>query len=411
MDTIRSTTGVNQLGQKAHNLSLILRFLIRSGGSSRVRLAEYTGLTQAAIGKMIGELSEAGLVFESADPDLSVSGKGRKPVLLQINGTPFRAVCLRMNREHLSGAVCDLTGRVYLTKERIVPPLTDARTSMNCLLEICEELIHESDILPMCLGIAVPGPFNYRTSRICMETSFPGWSQIDLKQELESRFHLPAFADQDANCGALAETWTGNWNVDEDLLYVIADIGIGAGLIHHGRIFRGALGYAGEIGHISINMYGPRCECGNRGCLELYSSSQSLRDQYLQAKYGPLQPDPHTELSADEILALVRSGDPLACEVYRNSISCLAFGTVSLINALNPDTIVFSDRLTRGGPLFLDTINRTLKQYLIEELYERTRILVSACPGDPILLGSGLLAFDHLLRDPLYYFHSEQSGR
>jgi cation transport protein ChaC len=155
-------------------------------------------------------------------------------------------------------------------------------------------------------------------------------------------------------------------------------------------------GYAGEIGHGSINFAGPLCECGNRGCLELYASSEALKEAYALTRLSQGGEAPESQ----EVLRLVRAGESSAQDAYRRVVSHLAFGVVGLINALNPDCVVFADRMVEGGPLFLETVDGVLRRHLMPEVYSQLKVSVNRFPGDPMLLGASVVALDNLLMRP-----------
>ena len=252
------------------------------------------------------------------------------------------------------------------------------------------------------VGVALPGPLDLRNSRIKIMSGFPGWEDIDIRSVLRGTLKLPVFIEQDANCGALAELWCGEQSAT-NLLYITCDRGVGAGIVVKGNIYHGHHGYAGEFGHMSINISGPRCECGNRGCLELYSSTWALENEYQKALFSRNfdKPDANGFLPSRDILRKVRQGDPLACEVYTNTVRYLAFGTVNLINILNPDQVVFADKITEGGSLFLETVRETLEAHLMPGLYDDLQVRISSIQEDPIMLGTSVLVFDCILNTAL----------
>ena len=198
-----------------------------------------------------------------------------------------------------------------------------------------------------------------------------------MKPRLPGPFIAPVFLEHDANCGAMAELWYGAHRRDENLLYVVCDRGVGAGLIVGGDIYHGANGYSGEIGHASINFAGPLCECGNRGCLELYASSEALKEAYARSRLI----EGGAAAGSDEILDLVRKGDRAAVNAYRQVASHLAFGVIGLINTLNPNCVVFADRMVEVGGVFLDTVRNVLSRHLMPEIYESLNLSVEQPAG------------------------------
>ena len=185
--------------------------------------------------------------------------------------------------------------------------------------------------------------------------------------------------------------------------YVTCDRGVGAGIVIKGNVYHGRHGYAGEFGHMSINIGGPRCECGNRGCLELYSSTWALENEYQKALFNRNLEgqDDNNFQTANDILKKVRQGDPLACEIYRNIVRYLAFGTVSLINMLNPDQVIFADKITEGGSLFLETVHEIFRMHLMPDLYKDLKVKTSSIQKDPIMLGASVLVYNCILETAL----------
>ena len=395
-------TSINQVLLKENNISVVMQALRANDRCTRIGLSEITGLTQATITKIVAQLIEWGAVSEI---DSVGSGVGRKAICLHLNTENYHVAAVRINRDYIILAIYDMDGRVYDMEQCEISFMDGAQISMDAMIARLKELIARAGLPIHCVGVAVPGPFNYRTGRISLMSGFPGWHEIDIKGQMEAALGLSVFVDHDANCGALAETWFSPLDGASDLLFICADRGIGAGFILNSSLYRGADGFAGEFGHASINMFGPRCECGNRGCLELFGSTVALESAYRQEVYDPMKPGSVLEhVSAREILSLVREGDPAACSAYSKTVGYLGFGAVSLINTLNPQVVVFGDKLINGGPLFLQVINETFRQYLVPENYKGLRVKLCELDGDPMLLGASVLAFEQMLGNPLTCF-------
>ena len=395
-------TSINQDLQKENNISVVMHALRANDRCTRTALSELTGLTQATITKIVGQLIDWGAVSEI---DSIGGGVGRRAICLHLNTEKYLVAAVRINRKYINLAVYDMDGRLYDMEQLQISFLDGVQGSMERLIARLREMLGRVRLPVQSIGVAVPGPFNYRTGRISLMSGFSGWNEIDIKGRLESAFALPVYVDQDANCGALAELWFAESESASDMLFICADRGIGAGLILNSSLYRGAKGFAGEFGHASINVFGPRCECGNRGCLELYGSTTALESTYRQEIFDPLQPSSVPEhISSQEIMALVRAGDPVACRAYSKTVGYLGVGVVGLINALNPSEVVFSDKLIQGGELFLEVIRATLRQYLLAETLEGMRVKVCELDGDPMLLGASVMAFDEMLRNPLTFF-------
>ena len=391
-------SGINRDAQKELNLSLVIRALHAGRAETRIGLTRITGLKQATITKIVKQLQGWGLVAETTGQDAPM---GRKPMGLTLRADRFYLGAARVNRSYLASAVYDIAGGLVAYDEVPNRPELGAAASLEALRALVKSTLARAPGEVMGLGVALPGPYNARTKRITLMSGFPGWAKVDIEEGL-SGLGLPVFLEHDANCGALAELWYGEHRRDENLLYVVCDRGVGAGLIAGGQVYHGASGYAGEIGHASINFAGPLCECGNRGCLELYASSEALKEAYAldRLSHGGEAPD------AGEVLRLVRAGDAAARDAYRRVTGQLAFGVVGLINALNPDCVVFADRMVEAGELFLETVDGVFRRHLMPEMYAQLKVSVNRLPGDPMLLGAGVVALDSLLTRP-----SETFGR
>jgi predicted NBD/HSP70 family sugar kinase len=236
-------------------------------------------------------------------------------------------------------------------------------------------------------------------------SNFAGWNNVNLVNDFSSRYNVPVFLDHDANCAALGEQIFGKYKDCKNVLYILCDRGVGAGLILDGEIFHGFQGMAGEMGHVSINKYGPLCECGNRGCLELYCSMVALENEYKSLKAEDENSGISTEyyVSADEILRRVRTGsDPIALKCYTRIVKNLAIGTAGMINLLNPELVIFADQIINGGEsVFLPIVNSTLKQILLKDIYDNITVGISSMKDDPALVGAGVMAFDKIFSSPL----------
>lgn len=396
---------VNLQDLKESNIAQVLRSICTTKNCSRVSLAHSTGLKQATITKIVNRLIDWGIVRE--DEAISSTAVGRKPVRLIINAEKYLVVSVRLERNNILLAVMDIAGGLHYQSDSPIKEHSEPSAVLEKLKSMIRIAIDNMAVPPMAIGLAVPGPLNRTKSRITLMSTSPGWEQIDIKGELAEAFHLPILINHNANCGALAEQWYGDFHAYSNILYVLCDRGVGSGLILNGSIYYGAQGFAGEIGHMSINKYGPICECGNRGCLELYASTFALENEYKRNVAEMLPSDYPDELylPAETILTRVRNrSDDAALKSYDRIVSNLGFGIVGIVNVINPDLIIFADRIIDGGSRFLEIMDRTLKTYLLPDVYNNLTIATSTLQHDSSLIGAGVFAFEHVLQTPSAYF-------
>lgn len=373
----------------------VLRSIIDMEHPTRTALAKRLSLSQSGMTKIISQLQAARLVYEYASMD---SKRGRHPVELRINADIGAAIAVRLNRDYVSAALCTIDGRVLFTSRRAVSPGDGPEPAIGCVAALVKDAAARSALPVLAVGIALPGPFDVRNGRIAMMSGFPGWKDVDLKQRLSEAFPYPVYLDHDANCGARAEMSFGRYRHRNSIVYILCDRGIGAGIILENGIYSNPRGFTGEFGHMSINALGQRCECGNNGCLELYASSGALEREYQKELFERnISADPSTQ--AGDIYRLVREGDIPARRAFARVCKYLAFGTVSLINLMGPEIVMFDDRITEGGPFFLECVRETLRHHLLPEIYDALVVDVSSLSGDAVMIGASALAFEKALDD------------
>jgi N-acetylglucosamine repressor len=249
------------------------------------------------------------------------------------------------------------------------------------------------------IGLATPGPLFRNEGRIALMTFFPGWEKINIQDELIREYSLPVYVEHDAKAGALAHWWFGDHQPDHGIMiYVAAGQGVGAGIVIDGTVYRGALGMAGEIGHMSIDYKGPQCECGNKGCLELYASSSALLNT-MGKDYTSLK----------SFWKALHEGDSQIEEAVRRAAWFLGIGIVNVINVYNPDRIILGDEMAEAGELLLSTVIEVVKTNILPDVWSRLTIELAPPNKDFMLMGAATIAIDSLLNQPSTYLRNAES--
>ena len=258
--------------------------------------------------------------------------------------------------------------------------------------------------MPVGIGVALPGPYLPAKGKIELMSGSPGWAEIDLEAELSRAYRLPVVLEHDANCGALAELWYGGGDTGRNLLFVNIADGIGAGIITNGHLYRGQLGIAGEIGHMSINFNGPRCECGNRGCMELYCSLKRLKENYDEIRLSQNAAEENGK-TAEEILRSAAGGDECAAEALRRCVSYLGIGLANIVNIIDPGTIILSDRFAEAGETLVSLVWENIRRYLLPDIAAGVTVRLASEPRETIMLrGSAIAVMERLLHSPAAHF-------
>jgi predicted NBD/HSP70 family sugar kinase len=223
-----------------------------------------------------------------------------------------------------------------------------------------------------------------------------------LASQLRWQREFPVFFEHDANCAALAEWWyQDSASGYSSILFLCAGPGIGAGIIENGNILSGSQGMAGEVGHMSINYSGPLCECGHRGCLELYAGTYALENEAAALlKKGFPSSLSLNNAHADAILAAVNAGDPLALTAFDRIASALGFGVVNMVNIYNPEVIYIGDTLSKAPERLLKIINTVVKENLRPPVYDKLRIEISRFdPEETVMPGISAMVFNNIVNN------------
>lgn len=399
---VKITKGLNNEDLMMSNRAIILQRLKRTEVCSRAEIAKDTGLTQASISKIISSLMEFNIVHETG----YISGEmGRRSRGIALNAAAFKVIGIKISRRSFSVGLFDISGKDYDIYNESIAEDQSPKTSISKMKSVALEYMNKSmDVI--AVGVAVPGPYLRKESRIAVMTETTGWNFLDLKKEFSDLGGVPVFIEHDANSAAIAEWWFGNYRMDTDtLVYLLADEGIGAGVVVNGNLIRGTNGIAAEIGHISVNVAGERCGCGNYGCLEGYCSSLAFVKKAKEA----LEREPssslaiHHHLTASHIFEAANAGDELAVRLVEYAGKYLGYGIVTLVNAYDPSVIVIGNTMAKGGGLLMESIKKVVEDRVIPEVYEKLSIEFTKFKIDPILYGAAAIATDHFLKNPTVF--------
>nr|WP_217254481.1 ROK family transcriptional regulator [Streptomyces sp. AC602_WCS936] len=284
--------GANLLALRSHNTALVLDLLrtAGAGGISRLELAERTGLTPQAVSKITARLREDGLAAE-AGRRASTGGKPR--TVLRLVPEAGHAIGVHLDRDELRAVLVDLDGAVVAERRSGLDLGAGARAVVEGVARAARELVagalRSSDgtlaAVPglLGLGVALPGPLDHVRGVLHRVTGFPEWDGFPLRDALARRLGLPVVVDKDTNAAALGLAVGGEGGDGGSFAYLHLGTGLGAGLVIGGGVHRGARTGAGEFGHQVIQLDGPPCTCGARGCTEALCLAAVARGDLAEA--------------------------------------------------------------------------------------------------------------------------------
>lgn len=370
--------GVRHDSMRARNLAVVLDAIHRTGPHTRAALAEMTGLTKTTVSSLVADLLEAGAVTESG----AVRGgeRGRPGVAVSLSGHRVATLGLEINIDYLAACVVDLTRTVRLRGTR---PADNRNSNPADILQRLRDLVkettaeaEESGLRIIGAALAVPGTVE---GGVLRSAPHLGWRDVRVADLID----LPFAIDNEANLAALGELWFGSRA--SDFLYVSGEIGIGAGLVVGGTVFRGTFGLAGELGHVVVVPDGPACRCGGRGCLEVYAGQDAL--------LGPL----------DSVAALVErleSGDRRAVEACARAGHALGVALTSAVHLLDPGRIVLGGIFAPLFPWLEGPVAEGLGARLGQMRGTPPALVVSGIGADAAVLGAAGLIIQRIIADP-----------
>jgi len=384
-------SGTNLEDVQEMNRSLVLKLVRKKQICSRAELARDSGLNQSTITNIVNEMINSGLIVETGVID---GKKGRRSIGIKLNSEPYKIIGIRLTRKSIMAGLYDLQGNEYEFSQRSIEPGSGSVSALNQMKEMISEMIQKNKVGKVyAIGLATPGPLLRDEGRIALMSNFPGWEKINIQEKLSNHFRIPVYVEHDAKAGGLAHWWYGDHQQDQGvMIFVTAGQGVGAGIVVDGTVYRGALGMAGEIGHMSIDYNGPQCECGHRGCLELYCSTSAILKN-LGKDHSSLQ----------SIWDSLKQGDPEIEEVVRQAAWYLGFGLVNVVNVYNPSHLVIGDEFSAAGSLLLDIVSQVIKDNVLPDIWSRLRIELASNEKDYMLMGAATIAMNHLLDQPTIF--------
>ncbi|TDE59939.1 ROK family transcriptional regulator [Nonomuraea mesophila] len=389
---ITSTTGpqpADFADVRATNLAVVLRFVREHAPCSRADIAASTGLNKATVSSLIADLIDRRLVRETG---LTENRVGRPATMLVLDGSPYAAIGVEINLDHVSAVATGLAGERLLTWRRAFSGGESVNRGMAEVGAIIRRVLgrmakEERQVLG--LAVAVPGLVDVQgTARIAPNL---GWRDADIGGDLAKALRDPGFpiqVDNDANLAALAEQRFGAHAGASDLVCLTGGIGVGAGIILDGRLRRGRLGYSGEIGHVQLDPDGPACPCGRRGCLEVMAGIGAV----LRRKVSPAE----VQMEIEEAVRLARAGDAGTLATLDAVGRSLGKGVSILANLLNPEVVVLGGYYVPLAPWLLPAVHDELGRRVIALEAGGCQVVASALGHDAAALGGAARVLDSI---------------
>ncbi len=394
----KSRTG-NSKFLKAYNEAGILDLIRMRQTVSRAELSKETGLSPTAIGVIVSSLLDKGYIHETGTGE---SKGGRKPVMLELKPDSYYSVGLDIDVDSIQFVLTDITGR--LVHEGSVPLAVNTaegavEASESCVTGIMNRFSISRERM-LGIGISVPGMVDSISHRVVLAPNL-GWEDADPAGMLKERLQLPVFMENEAMSSAICENWIGACQKASNFVCVNIKSGIGAGIFTGGMPYRGTGGSAGEVGHIVVDENGPRCGCGNYGCLETMASTgriiEKARKMVRQGVVSSLNDYENVDaMSLENIVAAARAGDGAAMNLLDETARYLGIALSNLVNTLNPSRIVLGKDFAVYGDLVMGTLRSVIDGKALRRPASNVELIISEIGDRASTLGAAIIPLKKL---------------
>lgn len=391
---------------RRHNLALVLQHVADHGSASRAQIAAATGLNKTTVSNLVGDLVDRGLLREDG---VALSGSvGRPGVSLVLDGQSFVAVGLEVNVDYLAFSAVDLLGRVrdegFVQRDNRERGPEASLASLALLVRQALDRLQDGQLTAVGATLALPGLVDIARGELFVAPNL-GWKHVPAAEILHSHLHGIDFeitVDNEANLGALAERWEGVGSHLQDFVHVSGDVGVGAGVIVGGELYRGATGFGGEFGHMTLMPDGPQCACGGRGCVETFVGQEALlrlagvesphlRQSAAMAVVGPVE----------TLVDAANDGDRHVLTALETVGTHLGIALSSAVNLLAPRAVVLGGYFTHLYEWLREPVERELRGRVLSTQWATVDVLKSQLQQGAAVRGAAALTLRQVLANPL----------
>jgi predicted NBD/HSP70 family sugar kinase len=372
-------------------------------GPSRDALSQRLAFSRTHGNSLVAGLLEEGWLEKSGQQE---SSGGRRAETLCLHPSLGVLLCVDLGATSVEVAVLGLDLQVLARHGEPIDLRVGPGIVLSRMRALMRELLARARYKPrdvLAIGVGAPGPVDFGTGQLVEPPLMPGWDSFSIREDLRAEYAAPVWVDNDVNLMALAELWRLKREL-QNFLVVKVGTGIGCGVVCHGEVYRGANGSAGDVGHICVDPAGPRCHCGNVGCVEVMAGGPAIaRDATAAARAG------HSEMLAarlaeaglltpEDVGRAGRAGDSSANQIVQAAGNAIGQMLASIVNFFNPSHVFVGGGLTRIGPLFLASLRQCVYQRSLALSTRHLEVGYTPLGDQGGRIGAGVLALQETLR-------------
>jgi glucokinase-like ROK family protein len=405
----RYRTG-DQIWVRERNLAILLSYLWEAGRPvSRTYLVEVSGLNKSTVGSLLTQLQSWGFVKESGRSD---PRPGRPGVLIDLNPDAGRLIGVEIGVGFISVVVTDLKAQA-IWRQKVETDSQVALTQTQ-ILEQAERLVYQAIEATahagylFGIGVGVPALIDHTTGTLLFAPNLK-WSNVPLRDQWQERFGVPVMVENDANASALGEQMLGVAKQVDNFVYLSAGVGLGGGVIIGGKLYGGVGGFAGEVGHMTLEPDGPLCNCGNRGCWETLVGPVAIVQRVRQAAAQGRAPallalgevnGNANAIRLEHVLHAAAQGEPAVLDALDKVGRYLGIGIANLVNTFNPSLVVLGGALSLAGPYILPRAQQEVDARALAVVRQGVQVTLSAFRFDACVIGGVTLILREILSNP-----------
>lgn len=359
-----------------------------------------TAINRKTVKQLLEKLKQEGLIRQKA---LGVSTGGRRPQLFELDSQFGIAVGVDVGVTHTRVAAVNIKGEVvgHETSETVMGDGL-VKGAIKTIGHLIRKLKHYR---LLGIGIAMAGLSDPDETSVIYSPKFGILKNLPLGKIVSDKFGAPVYLQDNARAMALGEKEFGVGRGIKNFVCVNLATGIGLGIVINDQIYQGACNYAGELGHIVVEPTGPRCVCGNYGCLEVMASglaiarqAQEALQQGVNSSLREMVDERLENITAKTVCEAAKAGDKLAFTIMEKAADYLAIGISTVVNLFNPEVIVLAGGLALAGDIILEPINRRLKVHALEIPLSKVKIVFSELGEILGALGATTLVLDNIFK-------------
>ena len=386
-----------------HSENELIELIRKNGELTKADLVAYTHYSRTKITTSIDSLLHKNII---ENQDTEYSG-GRRSKTFSLNGGLGLVAGVDIGATSIDLAIADFSLKILVRHNEPALVRDGPIKILGRACALLEQMIEDNELNSEHLrgiGVCVPGPVDFSLGTAVSPPIMPGWDRYPIIQTVQQWFpSANVVVDNDVNVMALGEMHQGSGKGVRNLIFVKIGTGIGAGIVCEGKIYRGASGCAGDIGHISVNKTAPICNCGNIGCLEAVAGGPAIAERALTSVQAGNSSTllKHFEknggiLSAEDVGQAAREGDAVSIEIIRESGQIIGDVLASLVNFYNPDMIILGGGVSNLGNLLLSSIRQAVLNRSLPLATRNLHIVFSAIGADAGIIGAVNLAMDYI---------------